>query len=62
MGINAVKYAKKFVDDIQYYTEDAGRADPPYLYHVIESIITPARLWSISPTPPGTQPRMNSGH
>lgn len=39
MGIHAVKYAKKFVDDIQYYTEDAGRAEPAYLYHVIESII-----------------------
>ena len=32
MGVNAVKYAKKFVDDIQYYTEDAGRAEPAYLY------------------------------
>jgi 2-isopropylmalate synthase len=39
MGIEAVKHAKKFVDDIQYYPEDAGRADPEYLYRVVESVI-----------------------
>ena len=39
MGVNAVKHAKKFVHDIQYFTEDAGRAEPAYLYHVLESII-----------------------
>jgi len=39
MGVNAVRYAKRFVDDVQYYTEDAGRADPDYLYHVLESVI-----------------------
>ncbi len=39
MGVNAVRYAKRFVDDVQYFTEDAGRADPDYLYHVIESVI-----------------------
>jgi len=39
MGVNAVRYAKRFVDDVQYYTEDAGRADPDYLYRVLESVI-----------------------
>lgn len=39
MGINAVKYARKFVDDVQYFTEDAGRADPEYLYRVLEAVI-----------------------
>ena len=39
MGVNAVRYAKRFVDDVQYYTEDAGRADLDYLYHVLESVI-----------------------
>jgi 2-isopropylmalate synthase len=38
-GVDAVKYAKKFVEDIQYYTEDAGRADPEYLYRVVEAVI-----------------------
>ena len=27
-GVDAVRYAKQFVEDVQYYTEDAGRADP----------------------------------
>jgi 2-isopropylmalate synthase len=38
-GVDAVKYAKKFVNDIQYYTEDAGRAVPEYLYQVIQAVI-----------------------
>ena len=39
MGVEAVEYAKKFVDDVQYYAEDAGRADPEYLYQVLEAVI-----------------------
>ncbi|MBL7064499.1 MAG: 2-isopropylmalate synthase [Anaerolineae bacterium] len=39
MGVDAVRYAKKFVDDVQYYTEDAGRADHDYLYRVLEAVI-----------------------
>jgi 2-isopropylmalate synthase len=27
------------VEDVQYYTEDAGRADPDYLYQVLEAVI-----------------------
>jgi 2-isopropylmalate synthase len=38
-GAWAVKYAKQFVEDVQYYTEDAGRADPAYLYEVLEAVI-----------------------
>jgi 2-isopropylmalate synthase len=38
-GIEAVKYAKRFVEDVQYYTEDTGRADPEYLYRVLEAVI-----------------------
>jgi 2-isopropylmalate synthase len=37
--VEAVKYAKRFVEDVQYYTEDAGRADPEYLYRVLEAVI-----------------------
>jgi len=40
MGVEAVKHAKKFVEDVQYYAEDAGRADPTYLYRVLEAVIT----------------------
>ena len=38
-GVEAVKYAKRFVEDVQYYTEDTGRADPQYLYRVLEAVI-----------------------
>jgi 2-isopropylmalate synthase len=38
-GVWAVKHAKSYVEDVQYYPEDAGRADPEYLYRVLEAII-----------------------
>jgi 2-isopropylmalate synthase len=38
-GVDAVQYAKRFVEDVQYYAEDAGRADPEYLYRVLEAVI-----------------------
>ncbi|MGD2146952.1 MAG: 2-isopropylmalate synthase, partial [Anaerolineae bacterium] len=38
-GVDAVEYAKRFVEDVQYYAEDAGRADPAYLYRVLEAVI-----------------------
>ena len=38
-GVEAVRYAKRFVEDVQYYTEDAGRADPEYLYRVLGAVI-----------------------
>ncbi len=38
-GVEAVRYARRFVDDVQYYAEDAGRADPAYLYRVLEAVI-----------------------
>ena len=37
--MDAVRYAKKFVHDVQYYAEDAGRADPEYLHRVLEAVI-----------------------
>ncbi len=38
-GVAAIRYAKRFVEDVQYYAEDAGRADPDYLYRVIAAAI-----------------------
>jgi len=38
-GVDAVKYARRFVKDVQYFAEDAGRADPDYLYRVLEAVI-----------------------
>lgn len=38
-GVAAVKYAKKFVEDVEFYAEDAGRADLPFLAKMIEAVI-----------------------
>jgi 2-isopropylmalate synthase len=38
-AVAAVKYAKKFVDDVEFYAEDAGRTDNQYLARVIEAVI-----------------------
>ena len=35
----AVAYAKKFVEDVQFYAEDAGRTDNDYLARVVEAVI-----------------------
>jgi 2-isopropylmalate synthase len=36
---DAVKYARKFVDDVEFYAEDAGRSENEYLAKVIEAVI-----------------------
>src|SRR6195952_4955848 len=38
-AVDAVKYAKRFVEDIEFYAEDAGRADIEYLAKMIEAVI-----------------------
>lgn len=38
-AVEAVKYAKSFVEDIEFYAEDAGRADNQYLAKMIEAVI-----------------------
>ena len=38
-AVKAVKYARTFVDDVEFYAEDAGRADNEYLARVIEAVI-----------------------
>lgn len=38
-GVAAVKYAKKFVEDIEFYCEDAGRADVQFLARMVEAVI-----------------------
>jgi 2-isopropylmalate synthase len=39
MAIDAVKLARQFVDDVEFYAEDAGRADQPYLFEMVEAAI-----------------------
>ncbi len=38
-AVKAVKYARKFVDDVEFYAEDAGRSDNEYLARVVEAVI-----------------------
>ena len=39
-AVACVKYAKKYVEDVEFYAEDAGRTENEYLARVIEAVIT----------------------
>jgi 2-isopropylmalate synthase len=38
-AVQCVKWAKNFVDDVEFYAEDAGRTDNEYLARVVEAVI-----------------------
>lgn len=38
-AVKAVKFARKFVDDVEFFAEDAGRTDNDYLAKVVEAVI-----------------------
>lgn len=38
-AVSAVRYAKRYVDDVEFYAEDAGRTDNEYLARVIEAVV-----------------------
>ena len=38
-AIHCVEYAKKYVDDVEFYAEDAGRADQDFLIRVIQAVV-----------------------
>jgi 2-isopropylmalate synthase len=38
-AVAAVKYAKRYVEDVEFYAEDAGRSDNAYLARVVEAVI-----------------------
>jgi 2-isopropylmalate synthase len=38
-AVRAVSYAKSFVEDVEFYAEDAGRTDNEYLARVCEAVI-----------------------
>ncbi|MFC3415773.1 2-isopropylmalate synthase [Algoriphagus hitonicola] len=38
-GVAAVKFAKQFVEDVEFYAEDAGRSEPDFLCRIIEEVI-----------------------
>lgn len=39
MAIQAVRHARSYVDDVEFYAEDAGRADRQYLFAMIQAVI-----------------------
>ena len=39
MAADAVKLAKSFADDVEFYAEDAGRSDPAYLFEMLRIAI-----------------------
>ena len=39
MAIKAVKHARQYTDSVEFYTEDSGRAEPEYLYKILEAVI-----------------------
>lgn len=38
-AVQCVRWAKNFVDDVEFYAEDAGRTDNEYLAQVVEAVI-----------------------
>ena len=38
-GVRAVRYARNFVDEVEFYAEDAGRTENEYLARVVEAVI-----------------------
>lgn len=38
-AVHAVSYAKKYVEDVQFYAEDAGRSDYDFLVKVIQAVV-----------------------
>ncbi|HLK67344.1 MAG TPA: 2-isopropylmalate synthase [Bryobacteraceae bacterium] len=39
MAVDSVKLARQFVEDVEFYAEDAGRADPAYLFEMLQAVI-----------------------
>ena len=39
VSVKAVKYAKKYISDVEFYAEDAFRSDLPFLAQVLEQVI-----------------------
>ncbi len=57
MAVDAVKLARQFTDDVEFYAEDAGRAERAYLFEMIGAVIAAgARVVNIPDTTGYTVP------
>jgi len=39
MAVAAVKCARQYTDDVEFYTEDSGRAERAYLFEILEAVV-----------------------
>lgn len=39
LAVNSVRYARRYIDNIEFSPEDASRSEPEFLYRVIEGVI-----------------------
>jgi len=39
MAVDAVKFARQYTDDVEFYAEDAGRAELGYLFEMLQAVI-----------------------
>jgi len=39
-AVAAVRLARTFVEDVEFYAEDAGRAEPEFLYRMVQAVIS----------------------
>ncbi|MBN2317120.1 MAG: 2-isopropylmalate synthase [Sedimentisphaerales bacterium] len=39
MAVEAVKHTAQYINDIEFYAEDSGRADRKFLYEILEAVI-----------------------
>ena len=39
MAVDAIKRARQYTDDVEFYGEDSGRAEKAYLYEILEAVI-----------------------
>lgn len=39
MAVAAVKHARQYTDDVEFYSEDSGRAESAYLYEILEAVV-----------------------
>ena len=39
MAVDAVKLAKSYTADVEFYAEDAGRSDPEYLFEMVGAVV-----------------------
>src|SRR5206468_11909713 len=60
-AVNAVRYARKFTDDVEFSPEDAGRSEFDFLCRILEAVIREgAKTVNIPDTVGYTMPEQRS--